>query len=329
MEEYNKLIDLRAKFAAALANPLPGKRPILKLIKPHFKRPPFNRTHRILRRRHRKKDPNPDHYNVPVGSYYALRWVKADKPVDPEPGIIVAPEQLEVPPVLPEENNYIEPPPPPPSPAPAPEVYIDLPIAPEIILKPQSPPRSPTPEEIPLEENDEPWYSFSEGDDDDDAESEASEEEEFAEKDFPEQEGEVLFSGNSQSLPPQGSLPILDEPFPLPAEPYNPFTNPRFRAIQRAKIEKHKYEKEMKQRKEKAERYQTELTQKDINNIQFIDRRKLIDAMPTKLYFQDISAFVPDAKKPFTDTDAAYKIEEKHLIGSNDDDLAPPKKRKN
>lgn len=105
MEEYEKLIKLRAKFAEALANPLPGKRPILKLIKPHFKRPPFNRTHKILRRRHRKKDPNPDHYNVPVGSYYALRWVNADNPADPEPGVIVALDQLEIPPVLPEENR--------------------------------------------------------------------------------------------------------------------------------------------------------------------------------------------------------------------------------
>lgn len=95
MEEFENLNRLQAKFAAALANPLPGKRPILKLIRPHFKRPPFNRTHKILRRRHRKKDKNPEHYNVPVKPYFALRWVKNDHPVEPGPGVIVHMEQFD------------------------------------------------------------------------------------------------------------------------------------------------------------------------------------------------------------------------------------------
>lgn len=95
MEEFENIHRLQAKFAAAMANPLPGKRPILKLIRPHFKRPPFNRTHKILRRRHRKKDKNPDHYNVPVKPYFALRWVKADHPVEPGPGVIVHMEQFD------------------------------------------------------------------------------------------------------------------------------------------------------------------------------------------------------------------------------------------
>ncbi len=137
MDKYEKLISLRAKFAEALANPLPGKRPILKLIKPHFKRPPFNRTHKILGRKHRKKDPNPEHYNVPVGSYYALRWVNADKPADPEPGVIVALDQLEIPPVFPEENklNLI--------PYAAKEAYESPPVLEDALYYETSPPPSP------------------------------------------------------------------------------------------------------------------------------------------------------------------------------------------
>lgn len=94
MEELHISDELRARFQAAMANPKPGYRPVLRVIRPHFKRPPFNRTHRVLRRRHRKKDNNLDHYNVGVRSYVALRWVKEDAHPQPAPDLIVDLVQL-------------------------------------------------------------------------------------------------------------------------------------------------------------------------------------------------------------------------------------------
>lgn len=91
---YNKYLELQAKFAQALTNPLPGKRPVIRIIRPHYKRPPFNRTHKILRRRHRKKDTNYEHYNVSVQPYYAIRWVNVDSNPQPSDSQITSLEEL-------------------------------------------------------------------------------------------------------------------------------------------------------------------------------------------------------------------------------------------
>lgn len=115
MEELHISDELRAKFQAALADPRPGYRPVLRVIRPHFKRPPFNRTHRVLRRRHRKKDKNADHYNVGVKSYVALRWVKEDSHPQPGPDLIVDLEQLA------DIHPVVRPDPPEQSPPPSPE----------------------------------------------------------------------------------------------------------------------------------------------------------------------------------------------------------------
>lgn len=342
MEEYDRIVALRAKFAAAMANPLPGKRPILKLIKPHFKRPPFNRTHKILRRKHRKKDPNPDHYNVPVGSYYALRWVKDDKPVDPEPGIIVAPEQLEIPPVLPEENGNKAPPPSPasgpssplrkrpqlavennlpaasgPERADSPEIFINLPSIPQFIIKSPFPSRSPTPEEMPHKPPPASARTTTNSSSDDGYDDPVWSDE--SQSEVPEQEGEVIFAGNSQSLPPQESAP---------SKPYNPFENPNAVALMKAKSELGHMRFLARKEREKEARLPIVPTPQEIRDIKFIDRRNLIDSMPTKLYMQDLSDFLPDAKKAFTLTDSVYKLPDL-TQNINDDDLAPPKKKKN
>lgn len=115
MEELHISDELRAKFQAALADPRPGYRPVLRVIRPHFKRPPFNRTHRVLRRRHRKKDKNADHYNVGVKSYVALRWVKEDAHPQPGPDLIVDLEQLA------DIHPVVRPDPPEESPPPSPQ----------------------------------------------------------------------------------------------------------------------------------------------------------------------------------------------------------------
>lgn len=115
MEELHISDELRAKFQAAIADPRPGYRPVLRVIRPHFKRPPFNRTHRVLRRRHRKKDKNADHYNVGVKSYVALRWVKEDSHPQPGPDLIVDLEQLA------DIHPVVRPDPPEESPPPSPQ----------------------------------------------------------------------------------------------------------------------------------------------------------------------------------------------------------------
>lgn len=186
MDDIEKRQKLQAKFASALANPLPGKRPILKLIRPHFKRPPFNRTHKILRRRHRKKDKNFEHYNVPVTSYYALRWVKADHPVEPGPGIIVSLEQFADIPraVMPSPHQSPQQPPSNTQPPDNNSVAQEPPAA-------SGPKHDPPP---PLK------IIYEEEDDDDDDESEVYS-----------QEGEVIFNGDSRSLPGQSEYDFISD----------------------------------------------------------------------------------------------------------------------
>ena len=72
-----RLNAIEAKYQQALANPRPGYIPVIRAIHPYAKRPPFNKTHAIKGRRHRPRSDNPDHYCVPVSSYYAIRWVKS------------------------------------------------------------------------------------------------------------------------------------------------------------------------------------------------------------------------------------------------------------
>lgn len=193
MDEFAKRQILQAKFAAALANPIPGKRPILKLIRPHFKRPPFNRTHKILRRRHRKKDKISEHYNVPVSSYYALRWVKADKLADPEPGVIVSLEQFA------DIHPRVVP-----SPVQSPQQDNSVAQNPPAASGPALQKNNPPP----------PAPKILHGDDD----TSGDEYDGYEEVNFPSQEGEVIFNGDSRSLPAQD---FLDTVYDMPEKGFD------------------------------------------------------------------------------------------------------------
>ena len=92
--DRESLLKIEARFAQALASPRPGMRPVVRLIRPYYKRPPFNRTHRVLRRRHRKKSNNPSQYSIATRPYLAIRWVKEEAHPQPSPEVFTSLPEL-------------------------------------------------------------------------------------------------------------------------------------------------------------------------------------------------------------------------------------------